>query len=80
MHTNTAMDIKLNQAAGQQVTAVGFQPEALWPSFFGCFSATDDVVAGIACLYVDTAYGALASTAVAPTAFGTAAPWMGLIA
>ena len=51
-------------------------------ALFGVFNVSEDNFssANPVSHYVDTAYGALASTAVAPTATTSKGPWVGLIA
>jgi len=78
-HSNQALDVYPGVIAGQEISNAGRYPIA-FQGFFGDF-ATPGISASqmIAAWYVDTAYGALASTAVAPTARTTPAPLVWLI-
>ncbi len=79
-HFDSATAVKIIYGAGSVVTAAGFAPPNMSAAMFGVYSANgDDQSTGApATWYVDTSYGALASTMVAPTATATSGPWVAL--
>ena len=78
-HTNLAAAMVRCFGVGQLITLAGYRGIDPSASFIGRIAGTSDSTTNNFCRYVDTAYGALAATAVAPTADTNLAPAIWLV-
>jgi len=78
-HANQAAVMVRCFGVGQMISLVGYRGVNTSSAFLGQITGTSDSTDNQFCRYVDTAYGALASTAVAPTAQTNLAPAIWLV-
>jgi hypothetical protein len=78
VHSNQSISLYAGEYPSASVTSAGYLPND-YTSFFGQISGTS-LNPGLMMCQVDTAYGALASTAVAPTGMANTFPAVWLVA